>query len=187
MVGHSWGGSVALAAAIANKSDLSGLVLLAPAAYPNVTVEWWSFLPLIPWLGKLAVKTLTPVLGPAIVKASLKDAYHPQSVHLEYVQRCAALWTKPDRVRAFAYDEKTLRASLQTLSPHYAKIDLPVMIVTGTADRVIDPEQHAFPLHRTIKHSKLVVLPETGHQLPHTRPDVVVSAVDAVWYQGEKL
>jgi hypothetical protein len=51
LVGHSWGGSVALAAAVEYASELSGIVLLAPAAYPSVSVEWWSYFPRVPWLG----------------------------------------------------------------------------------------------------------------------------------------
>src|SRR5205085_7444234 len=35
IVGHSWGGSLALAAAVAYQKELSGIVLLAPAAYPR--------------------------------------------------------------------------------------------------------------------------------------------------------
>src|ERR1043166_51729 len=42
LVGHSWGGSLVLAAALAYGKDLSGIVLLAPAAYPSVRVEWRS-------------------------------------------------------------------------------------------------------------------------------------------------
>src|SRR5690349_19674755 len=35
LVGHSWGGSLVLAAAVAYEDDLAGIVLLAPAAYPS--------------------------------------------------------------------------------------------------------------------------------------------------------
>src|SRR5262249_42437443 len=52
LVGHSWGGALVLAAAIACGDDLSGIVLLAPAAYPTVNIEWWSLLPHVPVLGK---------------------------------------------------------------------------------------------------------------------------------------
>ena len=183
LVGHSWGGSVALAAAVANGKDLSGLVLLAPAAYPDVNIEWWSLLPLLPVLGGFAVKTVTPVIGRSIVKESLRDAYHPQNVQDDYIEQCAEMWTRHDRVNAFACDEKTLRGSLKALSQHYSRIDLPVVIVTGDADRVLDPKKHAHPLQQSIRNSKLVLLPDTGHQLPQTRPDVVVSAIDAVWDQ----
>src|ERR1044071_268433 len=45
LVGHSWGGSLVLAAAVTYGKDLTGVVLLAPAAYPSVSIEWWSALP----------------------------------------------------------------------------------------------------------------------------------------------
>ena len=181
LVGHSWGGSLALAAAVAYGNDLSGIVLLAPAAYPNVRVEWWSFLPRVPLVGKFVVRTVTPFVGRLVVKESLKDAYHPQDTHDEYVQQSTEMWMRPEQIRAWAHDERTLRASLTHLSQHYSDIQMPVVIVTGAADRLLDPKEHAYPLQKAIKHSKLVVLPETGHQLPQTRPDAVVAAVDVAW------
>jgi pimeloyl-ACP methyl ester carboxylesterase len=181
LVGHSWGGSLALAAAVADGSDLSGIVLLAPAAYPSVTVEWWSHFPRVPFFGKFLVKTVTPFVGRTVVKGSLKDAYHPQDVHDDYAARSATMWMHPDRIAAWANDENTLRASLAALSQRYSEIEIPVVIVTGDGDRVLDPKQHAYPLHETIRLSKLVVLPQTGHQLPQTQPDAVIAAIDEVW------
>jgi pimeloyl-ACP methyl ester carboxylesterase len=181
LVGHSWGGSLALAAAVEYGSDLSGIVLLAPAAYPSVSIEWWSLLTRVPLLGALAVKVFTPLIGRAVVKGSLKEAYHPQDVHDEYAESVAKMWMHPGRISAWAYDETTLRASLERLSPHYSEIELPVVIVTGDADRVVDPKDQAYPLHQAISHSKLIVLPETGHQLPQTRPDAVIAAIADAW------
>lgn len=178
LVGHSWGGSLALGAAVAYGSDLSGIVLLAPAAYPSVTVEWWSHLPRMSLLGKFLVRTVTPIVGRTVVKGSLKDAYHPQNVHDDYAERSATMWTHADRIAAWASDENTLRGSLAALSQRYSEIEIPVVIVTGDGDRVLDPKQHAYPLHKAIKNSKLVVLPQTGHQLPQTQPDAVVAAID---------
>lgn len=186
LVGHSWGGSLVLASAVAYGEDLAGIVLLAPAAYPSVSIEWWSRLPDIPLIGNMVVNTLTPFLGRAMVKKSLKQAYAPQDVQRDYVERSLELWMKPDHIRACACDERTLGASLTGLSEHYRDIDLPVVIVTGSADRLLNPEEHAYPLHKAIKNSKLVVLPETGHQLPQTRPDAVSSAIDVVWAAASK-
>jgi pimeloyl-ACP methyl ester carboxylesterase len=187
LVGHSWGGSLVLAAAVAYGKDLAGIVLLAPAAYPSASIEWWSLLPHIPLIGNLVVNRLTPFLGRAMVRKSVKQAYDPQDVQEDYVERSLDLWMKPDHIRACAYDERTLGASLTRLSKHYRDIEMPVVIVTGSADRLLDPEEHAFPLHKTIKNSKLVVLPETGHQLPQTRPEAVISAIDAVWAAAQTL
>lgn len=181
LVGHSWGGSLVLAAAVAYGKDLAGIVLLAPAAYPSVRIEWWSLLPHIPVIGNIVVNKLTPYLGRAMVRKSVKQAYDPQEVQEDYIERSLDLWMKPDHIRACAYDERTLGASLRGLSEHYCDIEMPVVIVTGSADRLLNPEEHAYPLHKTIRNSKLVVLPETGHQLPQTRPDAVISAIDLVW------
>ena len=185
LVGHSWGGSLVLAAAVGYGNDLSGVVLLAPAAYPNARVEWWSLLPHIPVLGKFVVNTLAPLVGRAIVKESLKEAYHPQAVHEDYAQRSAEMWTRPNRVRACAYDERTLGASLKVLSQHYSDIQMPVVIVTGSDDLLLEPKKHAYPLHKAIQGSKLVVLPLTGHQLPQTRPDAVIEAIAVAWDAAE--
>ena len=60
------------------------------------------------------------------------------------------------------------------------------MIVTGSGDLLVEPEQHAYPLHRAIKHSELIVLPETGHELPQTRPDRVIQAIETVWRAADQ-
>jgi len=181
LVGHSWGGSLMLAAAVAYGKDLAGIVLLAPAAYPNASIEWWSVLPHVPLIGNFVVNTVTPFLGRAMARQSVKRAYDPQEMQKDYVERSLDLWMRPDQIRACAYDERTLGESLTVLSECYSDIEIPVVIVTGSADRLLDPEEQAYRLHRTIKNSKLIVLPDTGHQLPQTRPDTVISAIDAVW------
>jgi pimeloyl-ACP methyl ester carboxylesterase len=181
LVGHSWGGSLVLAAAVAYGNELSGIVLLAPAAYPSVRVEWWSLLPHVPVIGKFVVNTLTPFLGRAFVRKNLRQAYEPQDMQHDYAEQSAELWMRPDQIRACAYDERTLGASLKILSQHYRNIEMPVVIVTGSADRLLDPNEHAFPLQKTITNSKLIVLPDTGHQLPQTKPDDVISAIHAAW------
>ena len=188
LVGHSWGGSLVLAAAVAYANELSGIVLLAPAAYPSLRVEWWSFLPHVPVIGKFVVKRLTPFLGRAFVRKNLRQAYEPQDMQHDYAEQSAEMWMKPDHIRACAYDERTLGASLKILSQHYRNIELPVVIVTGSADRLLNPNEHAYPLQKTIRNSKLIVLPDTGHQLPQTKPDDVISAIDAAWAAalGEK-
>lgn len=184
LVGHSWGGSLVLAAALEYEKEFSGIVLLAPAAYPSVNVEWWSQIPNLPVVGNLMVHRLTPILGGTIVKQSLKDAYHPQVMPRAYAERSARMWTRPSQLTACASDERTLRASLESLSKRYGEIELPAIIVTGDCDRLLEPKEHAFRLSKELKRSSLVVLPDTGHQLPQTRPDAVVEAIEVAWAES---
>jgi pimeloyl-ACP methyl ester carboxylesterase len=181
LVGHSWGGAVALALALEHEADFSGLVLLAPAAYPSGRPQWWTGLPVAPLLGNLFLKTLTPLIGRQIIKSSLKEAYHPQPVPDDYLQAVAPLWTKPDQVKACANDDLSLNTSLAELSTRYSEIKLPVVIVTGDSDALVKPEEQSHRLHQTIRGSELVSLPQTGHQIPQTQPASVIDAIERVW------
>jgi pimeloyl-ACP methyl ester carboxylesterase len=181
LVGHSWGGALVLAAAVAYKDEFSGIVLLAPAAYPTVSREWWSLIPAIPVIGKFMVHTLTPFIGRAVVKSTLKDAYHPQAVQEHYAEQSAELWTRAEKITAYAYDERTLRSSLKSLNAGYSDLRLPVVIVTGADDQLLEPEKHAYLLHEAIEGSELIVLAQTGHQLPQTRADSVIEAIEKAW------
>jgi len=164
--------------ALQAQEDLAGLVLLAPAAYPGDRAQWWTMLPQVPLLGRLLMKTLTPLLGRSIVRDSLKDAYHPQPLQEDYAQAAEALWTRPDRIRACASDDRSLDASLKSLSERYAEIRLPVMIVTGDSDLLVKPQEHAYRLQRSISGSQLIRLEGSGHQIPQTRPESVIKAIE---------
>jgi pimeloyl-ACP methyl ester carboxylesterase len=54
---------------------------------------------------------------------------------------------------------------------------MPVVIVTGDADRVVPPERHAYPLHQAIAHSRLIVAPNTGHMVQFSRPETIMAAL----------
>lgn len=184
LVGHSWGGSVALAMALQHEEDFSGLVLLAPAAYASGSPQWWAALPNLPVLGRLFVSVLTPLIGRRLIKDSLRDAYHPEPVQNDYSQGAELLWTRPGQVKACAHDDKSLNESLNRLSPRYAEIELPVVIVTGDSDLVLKPEEQADRLHQTIPASELICLPRTGHQIPQTHPESVGEAIERAWKLG---
>jgi len=181
LVGHSWGGSLALAMAVARPQALAGLVLLAPAAYPSNDSQWWMFFTHIPILGSLGLRTLAPLIGRGIVRESLKDAYHPEPVPQDYGQQAEELWTRAEQIRACALDDRSLDRSLETLSKAYVRIELPVTIITGDADRLVPPENHALRLQKTIPGARLISLPMTGHQIPQTRAAIVTQAIDQFW------
>jgi pimeloyl-ACP methyl ester carboxylesterase len=181
IVGHSWGGAVALAMALQHEEDLSGLVLLAPAAYASGAPQWWASLPHLPVLGSVFLKVLTPLIGRRIIKDSLKDAYHPEPLQEDYLQAAELLWTRPEQVKACAADDRSLNESLKVLSDSYAQIKLPVVIVTGDSDVLLRPEEQADRLHGTIPGSELIRLPRTGHQIPQTHPESVSEAIKRAW------
>jgi pimeloyl-ACP methyl ester carboxylesterase len=114
------------------------------------------------------------------VRNSLKEAYHPQPVQEDYARAAEAMWTRHEQIRACASDDRTLDSSLEVLSERYPDLRLPVVIVTGDTDLLVEPAEHAHRLHRSISGSKLIRLENVGHQIPQTQPESVVAAIDMI-------
>lgn len=179
LVGHSWGGAIALAYALLYPHDISALVLLAPAAYSDHRHDApLGLLLRLPVLSDVSIALLKPILGRRLLKKSLKEAFSPDPVPDEYLKSAATVWLDRKRLKAFIKDDTMVDSSLQKLSPQYQKIHAPVIIVTGDSDLAVSPQQNAFNLHKAIAKSELVVIPHAGHQIPETHPDAVLRAVD---------
>jgi pimeloyl-ACP methyl ester carboxylesterase len=69
---------------------------------------------------------------------------------------------------------------LPKFTPRYSDIRVPVAIVTGDSDLIVPAKENAHRLYEALPHAELVVLEKTGHQIPFTRPDAVVDAIDRV-------
>lgn len=77
-------------------------------------------------------------------------------------------------------DDALLNESLPKLSPRYSELNIPTAIVTGDSDLLVPAEENAHRLSEALPNSHLTVLPNTGHQIPFTRPEAVVDAIDYV-------
>ena len=180
LVGHSWGGAVALAYALLYPHEISALVLLAPAAYADHREDVPAELLLrrLPLFSDFCIALFKPILGRALLKHHLKDAFSPDPVPEDYLKAAANGWLDRKHLKAFIRNDVMVDSSLRKLSPQYQKIQAPVIIVTGDSDLTVSPQQNAFCLHKAIANSELVVIPHAGHQIPETHPEAVRRAVD---------
>jgi pimeloyl-ACP methyl ester carboxylesterase len=179
LVGHSWGGAIALAYALLYPHDISALVLLAPAAYSDHRHDApVGFLLRIPLLSDVCIIMLKPILGRRLLRKGLKDAFSPDPVPDDYLKSAATVWLDRKHLKAFSRSDVMVDSSLQELSTQYQKIHVPVIIVTGDSDLTVSPQQNAFTLHKAIANSELVVIPHAGHQIPETHPEAVLRAVN---------
>jgi len=181
LVGHSWGGALALIYALSYPDAVSGLVLLAPAAFESDDgVSFLSKLPAWPVIGDILNTLFTPLLSAWMVRTELARAFAPDQVPASYLQHALAEWTLPARVKWYSVDEALLNASLSRFSPEYAQLRMPVAIVTGDSDAIVPPKENAFRLAGMLPHAKLHVFQGAGHQIAFVRPESVVAAVDMV-------
>lgn len=194
LVGHSWGGALALAYALEFPDDLSGLVLLAPAIYRSDDgVSFLSKLPGFPIIGDVVNFLFTPLIGPWLVRTDVAKAFAPDPIPKHYLRHVLSEWTRPKKVKWYSVDDALLNESLPKLSQRYAelldqngskgsepRLPMPISIVTGDSDLIVPAKENAHRLHQALPVSELIVLPNTGHQIPFTRPDAVVEAIDLV-------
>ena len=60
----------------------------------------------------------------------------------------------------------------------YGELRLPVAIVTGAEDRIVDPGRQSLRLHRDVPESGLWVI--AGHMVHHDAAGVIATATEAV-------
>ena len=182
LVGHSWGGAVALAYAIEYPNDTSGIVLLGTVAYAENYGPIPSFmrLPEVPVVGGTLTSATLLIVGKTMAESMFEGAFRPNSITAAppgYVRATSALSLRPSQFRANAKQVLHTKSSLTLMEPRYGDISVPTTIVTGGADPMAKPQWHSYPLHDAIPHSKLVVLPGVGHMIAPVAPNAIMEAI----------
>ena len=178
LVGHSWGAALALAYALKYPGDVSAMVLLAPPAYPdNRSYRLLRFATGIPVFGELNLVLGKSLLGRRMLRRELARAFYPQIIPDRYFQLVTASWLGRKQLKASFEDEWTLNDSLRKMSGLYQNIRIPVEIVTGDQDMIVSPNENAYRLKKAIPESQLIVLKNTGHEIPLTSPESIYTAL----------
>lgn len=180
IVGHSYGGAVALAWALERPDRVAAVVSLAGAAN-----EWDGGLG--PWYAiassQLGGATLVPLISALAPRGQAERAmsaiFTPQPVPQGYADYIGVdLTLRPATLRANARQVNGLKPHITEMSRHYGEIDVPVEIVHGDADTIVPLDVHSRPLARQIDGANLTILENVGHMPHHSDPEAVVAAID---------
>jgi len=178
LVGHSWGGSLALAYALLYPKDLAGMVLLAPAAYPDQNDPFLLRLAgKVPLIGEIGAMLGGSFLSRRVLRGGLEKAFYPQKLPDSYFRTVLKSWLGRRQLKAYFADEAQLKNSLTAMSPRYSGLTVPTVIVTGDHDQIVNPATNAHRLHSTIPGSVLLELRDTGHEIPQTHPESILQAI----------
>jgi len=178
VVGHSRGGNLALIYGLSYPDQLRGVVTLAAAPYGG-KVALHNRVLAVPGLGPLLAQTVFVPFGRGAVEAGLASAFSPQSAPEDYVEAYAAYELRPDQLLAHAYDQVHGRALAEELANQYHHLDVPLVIVHGSADRNVPVEQ-AHRLHRVVDRARLIEIPGAGHEVMFTHPQLVDNAIEMI-------
>jgi pimeloyl-ACP methyl ester carboxylesterase len=183
MVGHSWGTLVALAYAVEHPADTGALLLLSGYYFPKKRLDVIiGSLPAIPMLGDLLRYTIWPVLGWLTGPLLLKTVFAPSKVTDRFKREFPlSMALRPSQIRATAGDSALMVPGAASLKEHYGELAMPISIMAGRGDKIVEIEPHPMRLHgRLVRQSTLEVVDGTGHMIHHAFPDKVAAAVEAL-------
>jgi pimeloyl-ACP methyl ester carboxylesterase len=182
VVGHSWGTNAALALALADPAAVRGLVLLSGYYHPTLRADALLVAPAaVPVLGDLLRHTVSPPLGAALLPALIKGMFAPLPVPERFERGFPhGMAVRPSQIRAEAQDGAGMAAGVAAMRDGYRGLRMPVVIVAGTEDRVVDVGRHAARLQGDIPGSELRLVPGAGHMVHHAVPGLVAELVEAV-------
>lgn len=180
VVGHSFGGAVTAALALAAPERVKGLAFLAPVSHvwPG-GVNWYYHVAALPVIGWLFSWTLTLPVGERLVPRMLAHVFHPDPAPANYSKAVRLpLLFRPASFRSNARDIRSLKAAVRDQSARYPKIGQPALVVSGTQDTVVWPSIHCEGLLQDLPLAELVMLDGAGHMPHHTHAGEIVAALE---------
>ena len=179
VVAHSLGGAIALALALDFPELVSGLVLIAPFTQPEQSPPA-AFAPLAiesPLRRRLLAWTVAIPASILRGRAILETVFAPDPVPRDYATAGGGLLgLRPSSFYATSTDLVAAREDMPSIVARYGELRIPVGILFGRGDRLLDYRKHGERTAVEIPHARLELM-EGGHMLPLTAPDRVASFV----------
>ena len=179
VLGHSWGASVAVALALHHPGDVGGLVLASGYYYPSLRSDVVTASgPAVPVLGDVLRYTLAPLLGRAIWPVVLRKLFGPSPTPAKFDRFPVAMALRPSTLRASAAESALMIPNAISARGRYGEMSMPVAIVAGEEDRIVDISSQSARLHAELPQSTFDRVAGVGHMVHQTDTPRVMAAID---------
>jgi pimeloyl-ACP methyl ester carboxylesterase len=187
VLGHSWGASVAVALALEYPHLVQGLVLASGYYYPTLRPDVIALsAPAVPLVGDVLGYTLSPIVSRVMWPLLMAKIFGPRSVPKKFESFPKEMALRPSQIRASAAESALMIPDTFHFRDEYANLKMPVVIVAGDEDRLVDIDAQSTRLHRHVPQSRFHRVPGTGHMIHQTATGVVMSAINEVAEIGEQ-
>lgn len=189
VLGHSFGAAVALAYGLLYPDAVRGIVALAPICFPEPRLEQVLFGPrAVPGAGDALSALLHRTSDPAVLRLLWEAMFLPHVMPEAFRRDFPfALAARPSQLVANGEDAASLWPGLWRSAAAYSSCRVPVRILAGEEDLVVNPILHGWGAAQLIPGAVFRRLPGQGHMLHHFAPDAVLEAVEAVAEEGRGL
>lgn len=180
LVGHSLGGAVSLAVALDYPEKISGLALLAPLTHQveEVPPEFANLKIRSALLRRLLTATVAVPLSVRRSRRTLAFVFGPQEAPSDYATEGAALsMLRPSHFYATATDYVAIDEDLPRQQTRYGEITMPVGILFGAEDRVLDYRKHGLQMQGKLAGLELEIVEGVGHMPQYAVRDRVIAFI----------
>ena len=179
IVGHSWGTLVAMAMALQDPAHTVGLALLAGYYYPSVRLDAALMSgPAVPVLGDILRYTISPLIGRLMAPAGHRKMFAPSPVSPRFAREFPIeMEVRPSQIRAAAAEAALMIPGAAALTNHHHELSMPVAIMAGVGDKIVDCDSQAGRLGAELPGSSLHKVPGTGHMIHYTVPERVAAVI----------
>ena len=176
VIGHSYGGALALEYALYDEKNIKGLITVNTASHPWKSDNIWLPFKIItsPFIGKIFSNTYAMIYGKLGISRTADENFPNNNPPINYIKNVGGeLTLRPNTLQSYAYDAVNLKSALNIQYSKYSSLKIPITIIAGIGDRVTPNETHSFRLHEDVKHSLLIKVDGVEHSIPELRPDVI--------------
>jgi pimeloyl-ACP methyl ester carboxylesterase len=185
VLGHSWGASVAVALALKFPDFVRGLVLASGYYYPTLLPAVVALsAPAIPGVGDVMGHTLSPMISRLMWPLMTAKIFGPKSAPSKFRQFPKEMALRPSQIRASAAESALMIPDAFHFEERYANLKMPVVIIAGEEDHLIDTQKQSARLHSDVSQSAFHRIAGNGHMIHQTATGEVMAAINEVAGDG---
>jgi len=179
VVGHSLGGAIALALALDHPDSVGALALIAPLTHPlrRAPLVFQGLAIRSPLLRRLLYWT---VATPGYLMArnwAFRRIFAPETPPPDFGRNGGGLLAmRPGSINAASEDLNAVNEDLVAMTPCYGEIAVPIGILFGRDDKLLNRREQAETIKAAIPSLDLELIPG-GHMLPVTCPDATAAFI----------
>jgi pimeloyl-ACP methyl ester carboxylesterase len=172
IVGHSYGGALALSMALNHPESVGGLALIAPLTHPQSAVPP-AFRDLVIHSGalrRLIAWTVATPVSMASGSRILDLVFRPDPAPADFPTAAGGvLLLRPGQFFAASCDLVNVNDDLPQMVPRYSSIRVPVGILFGRSDQILNHEDHGAAMRSKVDDLTFTLV-DGGHMLPIAAP-----------------